>query len=70
MPSEEYLTKKEVEARLRLHRNTVGRLLAAGRFPNAFRAGRQWRIPMGDIEAFVQASQDHNGHSSNVEADR
>ncbi len=54
MPPQEYLTKKEVEARLRLHRNTVGRLLATGRFPNAFRTGRQWRIPAGDVDAFVQ----------------
>ena len=54
MQSDEYLTKKEVEACLRLHRNTVGRLLANGRFPNAFRAGHQWRIPTGDVEAFAR----------------
>lgn len=54
MPPQEYLTKKEVEAQLRLHRNTVGRLLASGRFPNAFRAGRHWRIPAGDLEVFIR----------------
>ena len=59
---EEYLTKKEVEGKLRLHRNTVTRLLAAGRFPGAFRAGQQWRIPVSDVEALSQSEAIANGH--------
>jgi len=70
MPAEEYLTKKEVEAKLRLHRNTVTRLLAAGRFPGAFRAGQQWRIPAGDVEIFIHAAQENSGHSINGEGRR
>lgn len=50
----EYITKVEVEVRLKLHRNTVSRLLAQGRFPNAFRAGGRWRIPVTDLDSFVR----------------
>jgi len=54
MAVEEHMTKTEVESRLKLHRNTVSRLLAEGRFPNAFRHGNRWRIPTPDVEAFIQ----------------
>lgn len=50
----EYITKVELEVRLKLHRNTVTRLLARRRFPNAFRTGGRWRIPVSDIEAFIR----------------
>ena len=41
---EELLTKVQIEAELRLHRNTVTRLLQRGEFPNAFLSGGRWRI--------------------------
>lgn len=50
----EYITKVELEVRLKLHRNTVTRLLAQRRFPNAFRTGGRWRIPVSDLDAFVR----------------
>jgi excisionase family DNA binding protein len=50
------ITKVELEVRLKLHRNTVTRLLAQGRFPNAFRTGGRWRIPLSDLEAFVRGA--------------
>lgn len=50
----EYITKVELEVRLKLHRNTVTRLLAQRRFPNAFRTGGRWRIPLSDIERFIR----------------
>ena len=56
MEVDHYLTRREVEARLSLHRNTVGRLLARGAFPNAFKTpGGRWRIPASDLWAFVQS---------------
>jgi excisionase family DNA binding protein len=51
----EHMTKVELEQRLRLHRNTVSKLLQQGRFPNAFRMGGRWRIPVTDIEAFLRS---------------
>ncbi len=67
MPLDEHVTKTELESRLRLHRNTVTRLLAAGHFPNAFRAGGRWRIPVRDVEAFVRNGRpaaDPNGEAA------
>ncbi len=57
MRVERYLTKADVEATLQLHRNTVARMLARGCFPRAFRTGGRWRIPVGDVEAFVTNGQ-------------
>jgi hypothetical protein len=54
------ITKGQLEMRLQLHRNTVTRLLATGCFPNAFTVNRQWRIPLSDVESFMQ----RNLHSS------
>jgi excisionase family DNA binding protein len=65
MVSEQYLTKKELAERLRLHRNAVARLLADGRFPGAFRIGRQWRIPASDLRVFIAGQQNGNGHHAN-----
>lgn len=48
------ITKGQLETRLQLHRNTVTRLLASGCFPNAFTVNRQWRIPISDVESFMQ----------------
>ena len=49
------VTKAQVELRLQLHRNTVTKLLAKGCFPNAFRVNQQWRIPLTDVEAYMQS---------------
>lgn len=53
MPS--HLTTCEVARILRVHRNTVSKMLGAGRFPNAFRLGNQWRIPRADVDAVVSS---------------
>lgn len=52
--ADELLTKVQVEVHLRLHRNTVTRLLQSGAFPKAFQAGGRWRIPSSDVEAFKE----------------
>jgi len=49
------VTKAQLELRLQLHRNTVTRLLAKGCFPNAFRVNQQWRIPITDVETYMQS---------------
>ena len=64
MRVERFLTKADVEATLQLHRNTVGRLLAEGRFPRAFKTGGRWRIPEGDVEAFAKNGR-HSGEEVN-----
>ncbi|SDL41339.1 hypothetical protein SAMN04487913_109104 [Arthrobacter sp. ok362] len=55
-PSADDATAREVAAALSLHTSTVAALVAAGVFPNAYRAesGRtsRVRIPWGDIENF------------------
>ena len=49
------VTKAQLELRLQLHRNTVTRLLAKDCFPNAFRVNQQWRIPITDVESYMQS---------------
>jgi excisionase family DNA binding protein len=68
MRIERYLTKPDVEATLNLHRNTLTRLLAAGRFPRAFRTGNRWRIPVGDVERFAceRRRQQEQGNSGGL----
>ena len=46
------LSAGEVAAELRVHDNTLKRLLATGSFPNAYRLNRRWRIPRADLDAF------------------
>jgi len=70
MALQDHITKVEVEVRLKLHRNTVTRLLSQGRFPNAFRAGGRWRIPISDVAAFIDDRRAGNaeGQDACVEA--
>jgi len=60
MTVHQFITKSELQARLLLHRNTIGRMLAQGRFPNAIKTGGRWRIPVQDVEAFLAC---HRGRS-------
>lgn len=49
-----FLSRRDLEDRLNLHRNTIGNLLKRGVFPNAFKTpGGHWRVPQADYEAFV-----------------
>lgn len=50
-----YLTTKEVAARLRIHRSTLYRMIAAGQFPAPARIGlgrSAW--PQSDIDAYLE----------------
>lgn len=51
---EEHLTGKELAGHLKLHRNTMSKLINRGEFPNAFRIERDWRIPVSDVEAWIE----------------
>lgn len=42
----------ELSARWRANPKTVWRLVAQGKLPGAFRVGRQWRVPLADVEAY------------------
>lgn len=48
------LSAQEVARRLAIHNSTVRRMIDRGDFPNAFKAGRDWRIPEDDLEAYVE----------------
>lgn len=48
------LSTQEVARQLIIHESTVARMIHRGEFPNAFKAGRAWRIPKADLEAYVE----------------
>lgn len=52
----DYMTIPEVAAELRLNRRTVLTLIRQARFPSAFRAGRDWRVPASDVEAYIAST--------------
>lgn len=53
---DDHMTKLELQKKLKLHRNTVSRMLARGLFPNAFRTeGGRWRIPVRDVEKYINS---------------
>lgn len=47
------LTIADVAAHTHRTTSTVRGWVSAGRFPNAFRIGREWRIPRDDLAAFL-----------------
>lgn len=55
------LTATEVAARLRVHRETITRYIAAGLFPGSYRmkggTRGQWRIPQTAVIAFIERDQ-------------
>ena len=48
------LSAQEVAKRLRVSDRTVLNLIDRDEFPNAFQAGRAWRISESDLEAYVE----------------
>lgn len=48
------LSTQEVAGQLRLSARGVIKLIHRGTFPNAFKAGRAWRIPESDLEEYVE----------------
>lgn len=59
-PEYKHVTKAELQHMLKLHRNTVSKLLAEGHFPNAFLLPKgQWRIPMSDVLSFIEKRRTH-----------
>lgn len=55
----ELLTVREAAQRLSSNRDTILKMLHAGRFPRAFQTGAGtpgccWRIPLADIEALQE----------------
>jgi excisionase family DNA binding protein len=55
--SNDTLTTADLGKRLRVHRNTVNRLLRENAFPNAYRICRRWRVPETDVLAFISTQQ-------------
>lgn len=53
MTQDELLTSRQVADQLRVTERTVVREIARGRFPNAFKAGRAWRIPRSDLSDYI-----------------
>ena len=49
------LTVEELADDLRIHRKVAERYVRGGQFPNAFKVGRDWRIPRSDVEAYKAA---------------
>lgn len=46
---DELLTVETLAIRWRLSEKTVRSMMAAGKIPSAFKAGRQWRIRLDDL---------------------
>lgn len=54
------LTATELAARLRVHRETITRYIAAGLFPGSYRMKGprgQWRIPQAAVIAYIERDQ-------------
>ena len=47
-------TTTEAAARLNLSPNSMRAYLGKGAFPNAFKFGRDWKIPEGDLKNFEE----------------
>lgn len=43
----------EIANKLKVNGNTITRWINNGYFPNAFRAGKTWRIPKIDVENYI-----------------
>lgn len=48
---QEYLSVAEASRKLRCHRETVARLVRAGKLPGAFKLGKVWAVPSQELEA-------------------
>jgi predicted DNA-binding transcriptional regulator AlpA len=46
--------KEEVKLALHCGETSFWKLVKAGEFPNAFRIGNRWRVPWGDLEAYME----------------
>lgn len=56
MPHDQLLTRPEVEARCRITRTTIYRLMRTGQFPEPIRIGpRSVRWPASEIEAWLES---------------
>ena len=53
MVVEGVLSTQEVASELRISERSVLNLIGRNEFPNAFKAGRAWRISESDLEAYV-----------------
>jgi excisionase family DNA binding protein len=52
-PEPDPMTIAELAERWRVSKQTVQRMVnLEHRFPNAFRIGWQWRIPLADVQAY------------------
>jgi excisionase family DNA binding protein len=54
--SEVYLTGPEICERLRICRSTWHKLIREGKFPNAVKLLREYRVPLSDLQAFIASS--------------
>jgi excisionase family DNA binding protein len=54
--AEQLLTAREVAEALRVHLNTVHRLIHAGDL-RAYKVARDWRIKRSDLDAYLEATQ-------------
>ena len=50
----DWLTTSEVARRLGCHRNTARTMAKQGVFPNAIRLKRDIRVPVCDVEAYLE----------------
>lgn len=57
---EEYLTPEEVARKLRLHPDTVARLLRQGKLPG-YKVAGSWRINTAELEAWIKNQRKHAG---------
>lgn len=62
----EFLTAEEAAQYLRLHIDTVRKLLRQGALPGQ-KVGRQWRIPKRALEAWREAGESEDAHRARVE---
>lgn len=51
---DDLLNTTEVGRTLRASKGKVLDLIKSGAFPGAFRLGIDWRIPVGDVRAFIE----------------
>lgn len=52
---EDIMTVPEIAKKLKVSVNTISRWCNEGRFPHAYKAGRPWRVPRADVEAYLLA---------------
>ena len=50
---EDVMTVSEIAVKLRVNSNTVLRWCKDGKFPNAYRAGKPWRVPKRDVDEYL-----------------